>query len=145
MGRKPMKKHSHNLAAVTIVSCLFMVGAMVALFVAWKSDTRILFYIVLTVVLAAAAGVNLFMVFRRIQNLRGGITKIEFWALYILVVLVLASLSGLVGISFTIQENIATYPVIFSSIPVLMLFINGYVSYAEAQVAARKAREGRDN
>ena len=138
-GQVKMKKDTTSFIGTTIVLCVFVAGAMVALVAVWLIDASVPFYIILTVVMAVAAGVNMMMVWNRLTKLKADMSKPEYWATYVLASIVLGALAAVVGICSSIQLHIATYPVIYSTMPVLMLLINGYISYVESLVMQRKA------
>ena len=134
-----MKKDSLSFIATAIVLSVLIAGAMIALFATWLRNATVPFYIVLTATMAVAAAVNVVLILRRIFKLRAAMSKAEFWAAYSLVIIVLIALGAVVGICFTIRDHVSTYSAIYSTMPVFMLFINGYVSYVESWVSARKA------
>ena len=127
-----------NLAVITIALCVFVVAAMASLIAAWRAGAIIAFYVVLTVALTVAAGVNLVMVTRRIAKLKQDMSHVEYQSAQALVLLVTMTLSCVVGACFAIADRVTTYPMIFSAVPVFMLFINGYAGYVESRVGARK-------
>jgi len=136
-----MKKDTASFVGTTIVLCVFVAGAMIALLVVWLLNATIPFYIILTAVMAVAAGVNMVMVWRRLNKLKTDMSRGEFWSAYVLASIVLGALAAVVGICSSIQLHITTYPVIYSTMPVLMLLINGYIGFIESLIAARKATE----
>ncbi|MDR1450196.1 MAG: hypothetical protein LBI84_08375 [Propionibacteriaceae bacterium] len=136
----PSSKHPlRRLTGVTTALSVTVVAAMAALVAAWRLGSSIPFYVVLTIVLAAAAYVNLAMLLRRVQRLEEDLSMGEYRSAVTLIWLVVSLVSAVVGVCFTISENIAKYPIIFSTVPVFMLFISGYIGFVEAHVAERKA------
>jgi len=144
-GQVKTKKDATSFIGTTIVLCVFVAGTMVALVAVWLIDASIPFYIILTVVMAVAAGVNMMMVWRRLTKLKADMSKLEYWATYVLASIVLGALAAVVGICSSIQLHITTYPVIYSTMPVLMLLINGYISYVESLVTQRNAIQADEN
>ena len=132
------KKDSLIFIGTAIVLCVFVAGAMIAMFVAWKGNATVPFYIILTATMTVAAGVNMVLIVRRISKLKPDMSSGEFWAALILVSISAGALGAVVGICFSIRDHMATYSAIYSTMPVFMLFINGYVSYVESWVATRK-------
>ena len=139
-----IKKDSLSFVGTTVVLCVFVAGAMIALLVVWLLDASIPFYIILTAVMAVAAGVNMVMVWRKLARMRADMSRGEYWATYVLASIVLGALAAVVGICSSIQLHIATYPVIYSTMPVLMLLINGYISYVESVMTTRNAIQDDD-
>ncbi len=129
-----------NLAAMTMLLCVFVAASMVALVALWRVNSTVWFYAILTVVLAVAAAVNLVMAEKRVLKQKPVMGRSEFFAAQTLLLLVTMMVSALIGISFSISDRVSTYPAIFGTVPVFMLFINGYVGYIENRLAERKSR-----
>jgi drug/metabolite transporter (DMT)-like permease len=120
---------------------VFVVASMAALVAVWRIGDFIPFYVVLTAVMAVAAGVNLFMVFRRVHGLKEDLSPGEYRSAGVLLWMVTMVLSAVGGVCFAFAVNeriVASYPVIFSAVPVFMLLINGYINFIEAHVRERK-------
>jgi peptidoglycan/LPS O-acetylase OafA/YrhL len=130
-----------SLAALTVGLCVFMTVAVLALLMSWLIGAELVFYVVLTAVLAPAAGVNIWMVAQRLTKLKDDLTRVEFWSATMLEGLTALALGTVLGICFSIGERPTTYPVIFSMVPVIVLFLNGYVTYIETRVAQRRAAQ----
>ena len=133
------RKDSLTFIGTAVVLSVFVAGAMIAMFVAWKGNATVAFYIILTATMTVAAGVNMGLILRRISKLKPNMSRGEFWAVLILVTISAGALGAVIGICFAIRDYMATYSAIYSTMPVFMLFINGYISYVESWVAAHKA------
>jgi polyferredoxin len=121
----------------TAILCVLLTLAIVTAVVTWKLGNSLPFYVTLTAVMVAAAGINLMMVSRRLAKLRAQLSRAEHRVTYLLYALVTAAFGGVIGVAFTLDETLATYPMIFSTVPVYMLFLNGYIAYVESEVASR--------
>ena len=73
------KKDSLIFIGTAIVLCVFVAGAMTAMFVAWKGSATVPFYVILTATMTVAAGVNVVMVWRRLSRLKADMSRGEFW------------------------------------------------------------------